>query len=282
MKVTRRRALFYRRRTSNLYRLFALDLFIMAGTWLVTRLWTGEVRNPFSPTPTATRTSNSWVLEGEASFNAGDLNTAITAYQQATQVDKNNADALAELARIQAYSSRLLSNDSDRLARLTEALQSADQAKALAPEDSNVLAIRAFVLDWNADPALDALRNGKNTAADLLIEADQEALLAIHSNGQNPLALAFYAETLVDEQKWTQAGQNIQNALNIGGQLMDDEGQGLNDKGGYGNNGTRQPDSRRTEGIDLLTNDLLQGNLRRDHPADRTGREFEADRPASR
>ena len=193
----------------------------MAGTWLVVRLWTGEVRNPFSPTPTATRTSNSWVLEGEASFNAGDLNTAITAYQQATQVDKNNADALAELARIQAYSSRLLSNDSDRLARLTEALQSADQAKALAPEDSNVLAIRAFVLDWNADPALDALRNGKRTAADLLIEADQEALLAIHSNGQNPLALAFYAETLVDEQKWTQAGQNIQNALNIGGQLMD-------------------------------------------------------------
>jgi tetratricopeptide (TPR) repeat protein len=221
MKVTRRRALFYRRRTSNLYRLFALVLFIMAGSWLVTRLWTGEVGNPFDPTPTATRTSNSWVLEGEASFNAGDLKTAITAYQQATQVDKNNADALAELARIQAYSSRLLSNDSDRLARLTEALQSADQAKALAPEDSNVLAIRAFVLDWNADPALDALRNGKRTAADLLIEADQEALLAIHSNGQNPLALAFYAETLVDEQKWTQAGQNIQNALNIGGQLMD-------------------------------------------------------------
>ena len=221
MKVTRRRTLFYRRRTSNLYRLFALALFIMAGTWLVARLWTGEVRNPFSPTPTATRTSNSWVLEGEASFNAGDLNTAITAYQQATKVDKNNAAALAELARIQAYSSRLLSNDSDRLARLTDALQSADQAKALAPEDSNVLAIRAFVLDWNADPALDALRNGKNTAADLLIEADQEALLAIHSNGQNPLALAFYAETLVDEQKWTQAGQNIQNALNIGGHLMD-------------------------------------------------------------
>lgn len=221
MKVTRRRALFYRRRTSNLYRLFALVLFIMAGTWLVPRLWMGEVRNPFSPTPTSTRTSNSWVLEGEASFNAGDLTTAITAYQQATKVDKNNADALAELARIQAYSSRLLSNDSDRLARLTEALQSADQAKALAPEDSNVLAIRAFVLDWNADPALDALRKGNRTAANLLIEADQEALLAIHSNGQNPLALAFYAETLVDEQKWTQAGQNIQNALNIGTQLMD-------------------------------------------------------------
>jgi tetratricopeptide (TPR) repeat protein len=221
MKVTRRRTLFYKRRTSNLYRLFALVLFIMAGTWLISRLWTGTVRNPFSPTPTSTRTINSWVLEGEASFNTGNLPAAITAYQQATQVDPTNAEALAELARIQAYSSRLLSNDSDRLTRLTEALQSADQAKTIAPDDSNVLAIRAFVLDWNADPALDALRTGNRMAADLLIEADQEALRAISSNGQNPLASAFYAEILVDEQKWTQAGQNIQNALSLGPQLMD-------------------------------------------------------------
>jgi tetratricopeptide (TPR) repeat protein len=221
MKLTRRRALFYQRRTSNLYRLFFLALFIMTGSWLVVRLWTGKVRNPFSPTPTSTRAMNSWILEGEASFNAGNLPAAITAYQQATRVDKNNAEALAELARIQAYSSRLLSNDSDRLARLTEALQSVDQAKSLAPRDSNVLAIRAFVLDWNADPALDALRTGGRMASNLIIEADQEALIAISSSGQNPLALAYYAEILVDERKWTQAGQNIQNALNIGPQLMD-------------------------------------------------------------
>lgn len=221
MKVTRRRALFYKRRTSNLYRLFGLAVFILAGSWLITRMWKGDIRNPFSPTPTSTRTINSWVLEGQASFNAGDLAAAITAYQQGTQIDKNNAEALAELARIQAYSSRLLSNDSDRLTRLTDALQSADQAKALAPEDSNVLAVRAFVLDWNADPALDALRTGGKMAANLLVEADQEALRAISLNGQNPLALAFYSEVLVDELKWTQAAQYIQNAVEIGPQLMD-------------------------------------------------------------
>ncbi|TSA48108.1 MAG: tetratricopeptide repeat protein [Chloroflexi bacterium] len=221
MKVNRRRALFYQRRTSNLYRLFALALFIIAGVWIVIRLKTGEIRNPFDPTPTSTRTINSWVLEGEASFNAGDLPAAITAYQEATRVDPNNAEALAELARIQAYSSRLLSNDTDRLTRLTEAQQSADQAKALAPDDSNVLAIRAFVLDWNADPNLDALRTGGKMAAKLIIEADQEALRAISLNSQNPLALAFYAEILIDEQKWTQAEQYIQSALQLGPQVMD-------------------------------------------------------------
>jgi tetratricopeptide (TPR) repeat protein len=196
-------------------------LFILAGVWLIIRLKTGEIRNPFDPTPTSTRMVNSWVMEGEASFNAGDLPAAITAYQEATKADPNDAEVLAELARIQAYSSRLLSNDTDRLARLTEALQSADQAKTLAPDDSNVLAIRAFVLDWNADPNLDALRTGGKTAAKIIIEADQEALRAISSDSQNPLALAFYAEILIDEQKWTQAEQYIQSALQLGPQVMD-------------------------------------------------------------
>jgi len=221
MKVTRRRALFYQRRTSNLYRLFGLAVFILAGAWVVLRLHTGEIRNPFDPTPTATRTINSWVLEGEASFEVGNLPAAISAYQDAVKVDPSDTAALAELARIQTYSSRLLSNDTDRLARLTDALKSADQAKAIAPDDSNVLAIRAFVLDWNADPNLDPLRTGGKTAAKLIIEAEQEALHAIQLDGKNPLALAFYAEILIDEQKWTQAEPNIQSALQLGPQVMD-------------------------------------------------------------
>jgi tetratricopeptide (TPR) repeat protein len=221
MKVIRRRALFHQRRSSNLYRLFAITLFILAGTWLIMRLRTGEIQSPYEPTPTSTRTIISWVMEGEASFNAGDLPAAITSYQEATKVDPSNAEAFAALARIQAYSSRLLSNDTDRLTRLTDALQSADKAKALTPDDSNVLAIRAFVLDWNADVNLDALRTDGTTAAKLLIEADQEALRAISSNSKNPLALAFYAEILIDEQKWSQAEQYIQPALELGPQVMD-------------------------------------------------------------
>jgi tetratricopeptide (TPR) repeat protein len=221
MKVTRRRALFYQRRTSNLYRLFGLTMFILVGAWVISRLTTGEIRNPFDPTPTSTRTINSWVLEGEASFDAGNLPAAISSYQEAVKVDPNNAGVFSELARIQTYSSRLLSNDTDRLARLNDALQSADQAKALAPEDANVLAIRAFVLDWNADSNLDPLRSGGKTADRLIIEAEQEALRAISLDGKNPLALAYYAEILIDEQKWTQAQPNIQSALQLGPQEMD-------------------------------------------------------------
>ena len=224
MKLTRRRALFYQRRTSNLYRLFALAVVILAGIWLVTRLDTGAVRNPLAPTPTPTRTTNSYALEAQALFETGALDAAILAYQNATEVDPGDAGIWAELARIQAYSSRLLTNDTQRLQRLGEALASASRAVSLAPEDSRVLAIHAFVLDWNADPALDSLRLEGETAANFIFQAEQEALNALSRDPNNALALAFYAEILVDQQKWTQAEQYIQQALQRGSDLMEGRG----------------------------------------------------------
>jgi tetratricopeptide (TPR) repeat protein len=222
MKVNRRRTLFHQRRTSNLYRLFILVILIIAGVWFITRLGTGKLRNPFEPTPTSTRTINSLVLEAETQFKAGALNLAIAAYQQAAaQESTGDPHVWTELARIQAYSSRLLSNDADRLTRLTEALQSANQAVAMAPDDSDAFAIRSFVLDWNADPALDPLRTGDKKAADFIFDAEQDAVHALSLNSENPLALAYYAEILVDEQKWNQAELYIKPALELGPQVMD-------------------------------------------------------------
>lgn len=222
MKLNRRRSLFHQRRSSNLYRLFILAILIIAGVWFTLQLRSGIIRNPFSPTPTATRTINSLALEGEAQFQAGDMNKAIAAYQNATeQGSAGDAQVWTELARIQAYSSRLLSNDTDRLTRLTEALQSANQAVTLAPDDSNVYAIRSFVLDWNADPALDPLRTDGKTAADFIFEAEQDAVQALHLDNENPLALAYYAEILIDEQKWDQASLYITPALQYGPNIMD-------------------------------------------------------------
>jgi tetratricopeptide (TPR) repeat protein len=201
--------------------MFAWTVLILAGFWFTRQVNSSTIQNPFSPAPTSTRTINSFVSEGDAFFDAGNLGAAIQAYQQATQVDASNAQIWAKLARIQAYSSRLLSNDVDRLSRLTNALQSADQAKTLAGEDSNVLAIHAFVLDWNADPALDPLRNGGKIASDFIFAGEQDALHAIKLDSQNPLVLAFYAEILIDQQKWTLAEQYILQAVDLGSQVMD-------------------------------------------------------------
>jgi tetratricopeptide (TPR) repeat protein len=192
----------------------------------------GQVKSPFVPTPTPTRMAQSFFLEAKAYFDAGKLddpsnndpnsnlpvvNDAIDAYKAALQADPQNAQAWAELARIQAYSSSMLRNDSERLVRLQEALKSADKGVELAPDDSTIHAIRAFVLDWYAyNPQID-----QATFEDLLIQAEREASRAYQLDPENALALAYYAEILADQQKIAQAEKYAAQALEKNPNLMD-------------------------------------------------------------
>ena len=145
---------------------------------------------------------------------AGDLDKAIAAYQSATAAEPDNAQLWAELARIQTYSSNLLTTDAEKLERLQSALNSINRAKELAPEDSTVRGISAFVLDWNATLA------GSEAGA-VLAEAEQEAVYAIQLDPANTLALAYFAEVLVDQQKWLQAQQYASQAARQNPNLMD-------------------------------------------------------------
>jgi tetratricopeptide (TPR) repeat protein len=177
----------------------------------------GDIQPLFLPTSTPTRTTGSFALEGDAQFIAGKLDAAITAYREGTKVNPSDAELWAKLARIQTYSTALLTTDPERKQRLAEALESIDKAAELAPDDSTVHAVRAFVLDWNANPTLVDDRQ----VQDYLREAEQEAVRALQLDSTNTLALAFYAEILVDQQKWTQADQYIRQALDRDPSLMD-------------------------------------------------------------
>ena len=101
MNIHRRRDLFYRKPQTSLYRLFALMVMILGGVWLLRQINSGDIQPLFQPTPTPTRAVESYALEGDAQFIAGDLNSAINAYQQAVRVDPTNAQIWAKLARIQ-------------------------------------------------------------------------------------------------------------------------------------------------------------------------------------
>jgi tetratricopeptide (TPR) repeat protein len=222
MNINPRRPLFYRKQRPNIYRLFFLVVMILGGVWFIRKMELGEVKPLFMPTPVPTRVAESYVMEGDAQFTAGDMDAAIQAYQGALQVDPNNAEVWAKLARIQTYSSALKTTDADQRARLEEALASAKKATELAEDDSFAHAIYAFALDWNASPYLinpdpDQQAEGQR----LLTQAEQAANRALLLDNTNTLALAFYAEILVDQQKWTQAEQNIQQALESDPSLMD-------------------------------------------------------------
>jgi len=212
------------RKGPNLLRISILLALILASVWLLLSVQRGELKSPFEPTPTATRKAESLFLEAEAYFEAGKLddpsntvltsdlppiNDAIEAYQAALDKDPDNADAWAELARIQAYSSSMLPSDTDRLERLQEAMVSADMAVEKAPDDSTAHAIRAFVLDWYA---YNSLLSDEETE-ELLIDAEREATRAFQLDPENALALAYYAEILADQQKWLQAEKYASQAV---------------------------------------------------------------------
>lgn len=229
-ELINRKPLFRERKAAiNPYRILMLIVLILASIWVYRAVQQGAIKPAFYPTPTPTRTATSYIEEAEAYFQAGKIYDpdppppaaprpdAIDTYQRALEVDPNNAEAWARLARIQAYSSALLGNDTARLQRLTEARQSIDRAVELAPDNSNVRAIRAFVLDWYATNPL----VGDEERQDLLSEAQAEALQAFQLNQNNALALAFYAEVLLDQQNWTQAEQYAAQAVQIDPDSMD-------------------------------------------------------------
>ncbi len=217
MNIYKKRAIFRRRNDSNVYRMFFWIALILGGTWLIRSVSNGDVKPLFLPTPTPTRLAISYAKEGEALFTAGQMEAAIKAYDEASKVDPNNGVLFADLARIQTYSSAMLVGETDIKNRLAEALASAEKAVQLAPDDSYVNAIYSFTLDWNANSNFVDERG----IQDLLAQADKASSRALLLDPSSARALAFSAEILVDQQKWTQAQQKIEQALTIDPSLMD-------------------------------------------------------------
>jgi len=190
--------------------LLVFSLFILRG------VQTEEIKSPFAPTPVPTRTADSYRYEGETQFFAGNLNRAIEAYQGAVNLEPDNTRIMAELARIQVYSSTALTTTAEKRARLMDALAVIDKAVAVDPDDSTAHAVRSFVLNWLAN------RDMVGDEADsYLVQAEQAAVRAIQLDSRNALALAYYAEILLDQMKWQQAEQNIKAALEQDDSLMD-------------------------------------------------------------
>jgi tetratricopeptide (TPR) repeat protein len=217
--------LFYDRasRRSNSYRILLLLFLIAIATWTARSVFSGQVTSPFSPTPTPTRSPTSYILQAEAYFQAGKLddpnseNDAIDTYRRVLEVDSQNARVMAELARILTYSTRILITDQERLARLEEARDLVYRAIEITPDDSTILALAAFVLDWNASSNL--ISASQREA--YLAEAEQHANRSYLLDPQNALGLAFYAEVLLDQNKWDQALEYAEQATLLSPDSMD-------------------------------------------------------------
>jgi tetratricopeptide (TPR) repeat protein len=163
---------------------------------------TGQVQPLFLATPTATRTSQSFAEEAETQFSAGNLRSAVIAYQSAVQRQESSPRLWAQLARIQTYYSALQASQDQRLARLAEARQSIDQATDLAADNSFVQAIRALVYDWSAG---EIQRDNPSLFEQYIKEANEAAVRATQLDRTSVIARAFRGEVLVDQGEYVQA-----------------------------------------------------------------------------
>ena len=195
-------------RTSNPVRIFIGLLLILGFLFVLKGFDTGKIISPLAPTLTPTRTLNSYSLEGDTQFKAGNLGKAIEAYQNALKVDPNNADLWAELARIQVYSTTQITTDLGKRTRLQEAFASIDKGLAISPDDSMLYAVKAFACDWYGTQSI-----AGDDWQKYLNQGEQNAVQALQEDSTNDLAKAYYAELLVDQQKWTQAEQYISQPL---------------------------------------------------------------------
>jgi tetratricopeptide (TPR) repeat protein len=167
-------------------------------------------------TPTPTRTSNSHLQEAQALLNAGNIPGAVTKYEEALQQDPENVEALVQLARLQVYSSRMMTDQLGYQA-LLDAYESIQRAVELSPDNSDVQAVYTLVLDWLATSGLTPF----DQRAGYLVDAAEAATYAVQLDANNALALAFRAEVFADQLRFEQAAQLAEQAVNIDPNLMD-------------------------------------------------------------
>ena len=201
---------------SNPLRIFFGLLFLLFLLFVLRAISMGQITPFLTTTPTPTRSLVSYAQEGETHFQAGNLEKAIEAYKNAANVDPTNPDLWAELARIQVYSTTQITIDSEKKTRLDEALASIDEGLNYNPENSMLHAVKAFAYDWYGVSSI-----AGEDWQDYLIKGEQEAVLALQYDNTNAQALAYYAELLTDQQKWTQAEQYAAQALERDDTLLD-------------------------------------------------------------
>jgi len=185
----------FRRTRRDRFAFVALYLLIIIGLlYFWYQVYTNRVLPVGQPTPTLTRSPDSYGAEAEKQFSAGQLNQAIGAYQKALEQDPKRIDYYIKLARIQVYADKA-----------SDAVETAKTAVYLDPNNSTAHAVYALALDWD----------GK------VDDASVSATRAIQLDHNNALAYAYYAEILVDQSKWSQARDASQQALTLDPNSMD-------------------------------------------------------------
>ncbi len=167
-----------RKRRSNPWRVAVLLLLIAAVVY-VERIVVPQTAPLFVVTPIPTRSPASIILEAETMFQAGQLQQAADAYQQAIQADPEQISYYTQLARVQVFA-----GDYDR------AVTNARNALILNDQSAEAQAVLGWALDFQSQG---------NPDDGTLSEARERLERALTLDPNSALIHAYYAEVLIDD-----------------------------------------------------------------------------------
>jgi tetratricopeptide (TPR) repeat protein len=160
-----------RKRRPNYFSLLILGLVLLFGYYF-DQVYLPTQPNPFEPTPTSTRSPESFVTEAKALYAEGKLLPAIDAYKAAINASPQDSTLYVELARVQAFAGQY--EDAEKNAK-----------NALLLNSNNALA--HGVLAWALN-----FQEGRNGEA-------QEAIAeALRLDPNSALVHAYYVEILIN------------------------------------------------------------------------------------
>ncbi|HMD88892.1 MAG TPA: hypothetical protein VKF38_06995, partial [Anaerolineaceae bacterium] len=165
-----------RTRRSNPWKLILLGI-LVGGAVYVNQVVVPVTPPIGIPTPTPTRSAESYVTDARALANEGKFTQAIQTYQQAIEADPKNITNYIEEATLQIYSGAY-----------TDAITNAENAILLNQNNSMAHALRGWALGFTGD----------------YMNAEVELNQAITLDANNAAAYAYLAEVIADE---TQNGQ---------------------------------------------------------------------------
>ncbi|CAG0932989.1 hypothetical protein TFLX_02840 [Thermoflexales bacterium] len=190
------------RRRSSPRRILVLLILVAFGVFLIANQNDLRQRVIPPPTPTATRTAKSYIVEAESQAQTGNLKAATNAYVQAVSLEPENVEVLVTLARLMALTDRA-----------ADAVKWAERAVQVAPKRAPAQAALALALNFHSGKLGLQGRDLESTKA--LQQALTAAKTAVLLDPDYPEGQAYLAEIYAELGDLENAEVSLQKALEL-------------------------------------------------------------------
>jgi tetratricopeptide (TPR) repeat protein len=221
------------RRKDSPWRVLVLVVLIVGGLFVIREQIEGASwTRPFDPTPTPTRSADSYFEEGELLYDEGLLDDAIVAYESAVAIDPDDNLALYRLVRLmtfrgqaaevlERYGMRLQDEELADARSLTGLCMALDWHALLNEQDLLPVYLELGVLNEQETQEDDWFYSRELVSRDMVRAAQRACEQALRLDPDLPEAHAYLAEALADRERFDEALTSAQAGVELNPKLPD-------------------------------------------------------------